>query len=113
MVAPFNACKVDVAMPGNHDFDFGAVQMRKVIANMTTNEFRPEGIRDEEKLELRKRMSIDKRVDTGLKKVNSSIGKKYQEKQPAVHDETAPIVGVDIDPHPTRWILSNIMCEDE
>ena len=23
MISPFNACKVDVCMPGNHDFDFG------------------------------------------------------------------------------------------
>ena len=36
MVAPFNACKVDVSMPGNHEFDFGAVQMRKVVSKMTT-----------------------------------------------------------------------------
>jgi 2',3'-cyclic-nucleotide 2'-phosphodiesterase (5'-nucleotidase family) len=27
MIAPFNACKVDVAMIGNHDLDFGVVQM--------------------------------------------------------------------------------------
>ena len=72
MVAPFNACKVDVAMPGNHDFDFGAVQMRKVIAKMTTNEFRPKGIRDEERLELRKMISKDKRItkETGAADLN-------------------------------------------
>jgi len=55
MVAPFNACKVDVSMPGNHEFDFGAVQMRKMIAKMTTSEYRPLGVHDEEKAEFLKK----------------------------------------------------------
>jgi 5'-nucleotidase len=48
MISPFNACKVDVSMPGNHDFDFGVDQCRKCIAQMTTNEYRPVGLRDED-----------------------------------------------------------------
>jgi len=42
--------------------------MRKVIAKMTTNEFRPMGIRDEEKKEMRKMIQKDKQVtkETGM-----------------------------------------------
>jgi 2',3'-cyclic-nucleotide 2'-phosphodiesterase (5'-nucleotidase family) len=32
MTAPYNHLKVDVAMVGNHDFDFGCARMRKAIA---------------------------------------------------------------------------------
>ena len=44
MIAPFNACKVDVAMIGNHDLDFGMVQMQKLIEKCTTKEFAPVGV---------------------------------------------------------------------
>jgi 2',3'-cyclic-nucleotide 2'-phosphodiesterase (5'-nucleotidase family) len=42
MISPFNACKCDVAMAGNHDLDFGVVKMSTCIAQMTTEEFHPE-----------------------------------------------------------------------
>ena len=38
MVSVFNRCNVDVAMPGNHDYDFGILQLRKCVAKMTTKE---------------------------------------------------------------------------
>ena len=31
MILPFNRCQVDVAMIGNHDLDFGVLQMEDIL----------------------------------------------------------------------------------
>ena len=67
MIAPYNACKADVAVVGNHDLDFGITQMAKCFAKTTTAEFKPIGVEDD-----------------------------LEE------------VGVNVEPHPCRWLLSNL-----
>ena len=52
MVGPFNCCKVDVAMLGNHDLDFGVRQMRACIANTITGEFIPKVAYEKSRIKL-------------------------------------------------------------
>ena len=32
MIYPFNRCEVDIAMIGNHDLDFGVLQMEDLLS---------------------------------------------------------------------------------
>ena len=104
MVAPFNACKVDISCVGNHDLDFGIIQMRKCIAKMTTNEHRPMGMSNED-IEY---MNMSK---SPLKRRLSRSGEQPSQESATqlvrkistvpVENEDEYILGVDIDPHPT------------